>query len=134
MSSRFRAVFGLELAHTLKRPLVWFLLVVLVLLTWGMSMGNVTIQSGDASVGGKKAWLTSEFSVAFELIVVAILYWFFLSIAAGTVVLADDEQKVTEILGATPLSPAEYVWGKFLAVWTAFLGIVLCHLGFLVFF
>jgi ABC-type transport system involved in multi-copper enzyme maturation permease subunit len=129
VSDRFRAVFGLELSQTLKRPMVWVLLTILFLLTWGMSTGHVSFSSGDSSVGGKKAWLTSEFSVAFQLIiVVTLLDCFFLSIVAGTAILEDDEQRVTEILSATPLSPSEYVWGKFLAVGAAFLTILLGHL------
>ncbi|HZF11729.1 MAG TPA: M1 family aminopeptidase, partial [Thermoanaerobaculia bacterium] len=72
------------------------------------------------------------FSVAFQLImVVTTLYGLFLSIAAGMSPLADDEQQITELLGATPLSPAEYVWGKFLAVLTAFLTLLFCHLAIL---
>jgi ABC-2 type transport system permease protein len=135
VSDRFRALFGMELAHHLKRPLVAFLLVILVFLTWGLAAGNVTINSGDASVGGKKAWLTSEFSVAKELVLVeAILTCFFLSIAAGMSVPADDEQGVTELLGATPLSPAEYVWGKFLAVGVAFLAVLLGHVALVILF
>jgi len=129
---RFRAVFGLELRGTLTRPMVWVLLGILVLLCWLMSRGELSIASGDATVGGKKAWLTSEFSIAFQLImVVSALHGFFLSIVAGMAPLADDEQQVTELLGATPLSPAEYVWGKFSAVLTAFLAILLCHLTLL---
>ena len=41
-------------------------------------------------------------------------------------VIADDEQKVGELLHATPLRPAEYVWGKFLAVLAAFAGVLAC--------
>ncbi|HTQ79693.1 MAG TPA: hypothetical protein VMM92_06830, partial [Thermoanaerobaculia bacterium] len=135
MSERFRTVFGLAFSQTCKRPMVWVLLTILVLLTWGLSLGNVRISSGDASVGGKKAWLTSEFSVAFQLvIVVGLLDYFFLSIAAGTIILEDDEQRITELLGATPLSPAEYVWGKFLGVGAAFLGVLLCHLVMIILF
>jgi hypothetical protein len=37
-----------------KRPLTWILVVVMALTVWGLSTGNVRIDSGDASVGGTK--------------------------------------------------------------------------------
>jgi ABC-2 type transport system permease protein len=133
--SRARSVYGLELAFTLKRPLFWFLLFITLLLSWGMSTGNVQIASGDASVGGQRAWITSEFSVAFILsIMVCTMHAFFLSIAAGTVVVRDDDSRTGEILHSTQLKPGEYIWGKFLAVLTGFLLALLCHLLFMVVF
>jgi ABC-type transport system involved in multi-copper enzyme maturation permease subunit len=135
MTSRTRAVYGLELAGTLKRPLFWFLLLFLLLLSWGLSTGSVRISSGDSSVGGTKAWLTSEFSFAQILAyVIVLLYAFFSSIASGTAVLADDEQKVGEILHSTPLRPGEYVWGKFLAITTGMLLALALHVLFTAFF
>jgi len=131
---RFGAVFGMTFRHTLKRPLFWVLVVLLALMSWGLSTGSVMINSGDSSVGGKKAWLTSEFNVAFVLaILVALIYGFFLSVAAGMSVIEDDEQRVSEIVAATPLAPAEYVWGKFLAVLTAFGAIIGLHLLMMIF-
>ncbi|HXO22492.1 MAG TPA: hypothetical protein VOA87_21435, partial [Thermoanaerobaculia bacterium] len=103
-ADRFRAVLRLELAHTWKRPLLWMLVLLLALFVWGLASGDVSISSGDASVGGKKAWLTSEFSVAFQMVMlVSILYSFFLSIAAGMAILEDDERRIGEVLHATPL-------------------------------
>jgi ABC-2 type transport system permease protein len=133
--SRTRSVFALELAHTLKRPLFWFLLLLVFLLSWGMSGGNVTIGSGDASVGGQKAWVTSEVSVAFILtVMICAMHGFFISIAAGTVVVRDDESRVGELLHSTMLRPGEYIWGKFLAVLTGFLLALGAHLLFMMFF
>jgi ABC-type transport system involved in multi-copper enzyme maturation permease subunit len=128
---RAAAVFRLELGHTLSRPLFVFLVALLLLLSFGLSRGNVTIASGDASVGGTKAWITSEFALAFVLSILAgVLYAFFLAIASGLAVVQDDEWRVSELLHATPLSPREYVWGKFLAVLGGF-GIALgLHLLF----
>jgi ABC-type transport system involved in multi-copper enzyme maturation permease subunit len=119
---RFRAVFAQELAFILRRPLFWFLVILLLLMSWGLSTGDVQIASGDASVGGTKAWLTSEFSVAFILaMLVAIVYSFFLSIAAGLAVIRDEELRIGEVLHTTSLKTGEYVWGKFLAILSAFL-------------
>src|SRR5436305_13460221 len=92
--TRARTIFGLELAHTLKRPLFWFLIAILVLTTWLFSMGSLTISSGDASVGGTTAWITSEFNFAFLLItLVAILHSFFGSIASGIAVISDHSAR-----------------------------------------
>lgn len=134
-AARTSAVFGLELRHMLGRPLFWFLVVLLVLMSAGLSSGNVQISSGDASVGGTKAWLTSEFSVAMILIyLVTLIYSFFGSIAAGLAVPADNELKTDEILHSTPLTPGEYVWGKFLAILLGFLMVLALHLFAIVFF
>ena len=133
--TRARTIFGLELAHTLKRPLFWFLIAILVLTTWLFSMGSLTISSGDASVGGTKAWITSEFNFAFLLItLVAILYSFFGSIASGMAVISDDEARVGEILHSTSLRPGEYVWGKFLAIVAGFVAALGIHLLLAMFF
>jgi ABC-2 type transport system permease protein len=133
--ARTRIIFAQEIGHTFKRPLFWFLIILLVLVTWGLSTGGLQISSGDASVGGKQAWLTSEHSVAFMLaMLVAILYSFFGSIGAGMAIVADDEAKVTDLLLSTPLRPAEYVWGKFLAILAGFLAALGIHLLLAVFF
>jgi ABC-2 type transport system permease protein len=133
--TRTRTIFGMELAHTLRRPLFWFLVGILVLTTWLFSTGSMTISSGDASVGGTKAWITSEFNFAFLLVtLVTILYSFFASIASGMAVISDDEAQVGEILHSTSLRPGEYVWGKFLAILAGF-GVVLgIHLLLTMFF
>ena len=132
---RVRSIYGVELAFTLRRPLFWILLLLTLLLSWGMSTGNMQIGSGDASVGGQRAWITSEFSVAFILsIMICVIHGFFLSIAAGTGVLRDDENRVGELLHSTRLGPGEYVWGKYLAVLTAFSLALLGHLVFMVLF
>jgi ABC-2 type transport system permease protein len=133
--ARARAVFALELAHTFKRPLFWFLVAILLLMTWGFSTGDVTIGSGDSSVGGTRGWITSEFNFAFLIaMLVTLIYAFFASIASGLAVISDDEARMGEILHATPLRPSEYVWGKFLAIVAGFLGVLGIHLLLTFFF
>jgi len=118
---RLFLVFKTELALHAKRPMTWVLVLIMVLSLWGFSTGNVRIESGDASVGGTKAWITSEFAIAFTLsVAVFLFYTFFIAVAAGMSVIQDDERKVGEILHATPLTPHEYVWGKLLAVIAVF--------------
>jgi len=133
--SRTRTIFGMELAHTFKRPLFWFLVGILVLATGLFSTGSLSISSGDSSVGDTKAWITSEFNFAFLLVMlVTILYSFFDSIASGMAVISDDEARVGEILHSTSLRPGEYVWGKFLAILTGFVAVFGIHLLLAMFF
>jgi hypothetical protein len=132
---RLGAVVRMELGHHLRRPLFWFLVLLTVLTVWGLASGNVTISAGDSQVGGKKAWMTSEFAVAQTVIFLVFLCAsFFISVAAGMSVPADDESRVGPVLHATPLTPGEYVWGKFLAVTAAYLVWLGVLLGALVFF
>lgn len=122
---RLYLVFKTDLAFHAKRPLTWILVLIMMFVVWGLSTGHVRIDTGDASVGGTKAWITSEFAVAFTLCTTVFLFYtFFLAIAAGMGVIQDEERKIGELLHATPLTPHEYVWGKVLAVIVAFLGIL----------
>lgn len=114
MRSRTALVLWEDLKENLKRPLFIVWVLVLILLSWGLSTGHVRISSGDTSVGGMKAWTTSEFSSAlFFTLVPMLLPVFFLAILAGLAILRDDEMKVSTVLHATPLSVREYVWGKY---------------------
>ncbi len=132
---RLLAVFGLELRGLLRRPMFWTMVAVLALLAWGMSTGSVMLGTGSALVGGRKAWITSEFSSAFILSVLAAsFYAFFLAVAAGLSVPRDQELKVGEVLHATLLRPAEYVWGKAAAMVAGFAIAMALHLGFMVLF
>ena len=56
------------------------------------------IQTGDASVGGTKAWITSEFAVAMQLAILTLLYGFFLAVAAGMAIIQDDEWRLGDLL------------------------------------
>jgi ABC-type transport system involved in multi-copper enzyme maturation permease subunit len=124
-----------ELSFGLKRPLSWIWGLILVLSAWGLSTGSMQISTGDSSVGGTKAWLTSEFSQSFQFAVIGLLlYGFFVSVAAGMAILRDGESRVSELLHATPLTPGEYVWGKFLGLCLSFAAITAIHVTANVFF
>jgi ABC-type transport system involved in multi-copper enzyme maturation permease subunit len=129
MSSRRLATIALaELSFARRRPLTWVWLALVLLSAWGMSTGNVQISTGDSSVGGEKAWLTSEFSQSFQWAALGLMvHAFFACVASGMSILRDGESRVAELLHATPLSPAEYVWGKFLGLWASFAVICLLH-------
>ncbi|MEM6703751.1 MAG: ABC transporter permease [Acidobacteriota bacterium] len=133
--SRLFAVASLELRSHVKRPMFWVLLGLMLLMSWGLSTGNVTISSGDSSVGGAKAWLNSEFAVARIFAIVAFLFYtFFASVASGMSVIQDEEHRVLEILSSTALKPVEYIWGKFLGVFGAYVLLLTVHMtatGFL---
>ncbi len=125
---RVALVYRHDLAHQIRRPITWMLILILALTAWGLSVGDVRISSGDSSVGGTKAWITSEFNNAKLFgMEIFLFYSFFLAIVAGMAVLQDEEQKVGEVLHSTPLRPGEYLWGKFLAVLTTYLGVLVVH-------
>lgn len=128
---RIWEVFRLDLRHHFTRPLFWILIAILAFLAYGMSTGHVHIGSGDSDTAGQKAWITSEFGNARTLAILAALFFsFFVAVGAGMVVIRDEETKVTEVLHSTSLRPGEYMWGKFLAVFCAFLVVVILQLFF----
>ena len=126
-----------ELAFNARRPMFYICLTVAGLIIWGLSSGNVSIiiASGDATVGGKKAFITSEFAAAQILAVtVATLMSFFVAAAAGMSVIRDGELRVGELLHATPLTPAEYVAGKFAATIATILGLLAAVIALMLLF
>jgi ABC-type transport system involved in multi-copper enzyme maturation permease subunit len=128
--SRTWEVFRTELAFQLKRPLAWVLILIVVLVAWLLSSGHLHIRTGDSDIGGKKSYMTSMFEQARLMSAIAfLLYGFFVAVAAGMSTIRDDELKVGEILHSTPLTVAEYVWGKFAAVITAFGFVLLLELA-----
>ena len=124
----------LDLMHNLRRPLFWVQLLILGFFTWELAGGGASLGSGDARVGGTKAWITSEFAVTQMLVIlVSVLYVFFVSVAAGMALIRDEELQVGDVLHATRLTPGEYVWGKYLAVLVSFVGVLAFHIGFTMF-
>ena len=126
----------LEASFTLRRPLFWTWVVLIALMSWGFSTGDMAlVHSGDSAVGGKKAWVTSEFAVAASAGMLSLLFHgFFITVIVGLTVIRDEESRVGDILHATPLSAGEYVWGKFLGALTAVLVALLLQTGLMVFF
>jgi ABC-2 type transport system permease protein len=133
--SRLTRVLCQECGQYFRRPLLWILVAAVALLAWGLSTGTVRIATGDSEVGGVKAWMTSEFAVAQLLTLVTfLLYPFFIAVTAGMTVIRDDELKIGELLHATPLTAGEYIWGKFLAAFLTFVGVLAFHLAAMMFF
>jgi hypothetical protein len=134
-AGRLLEVFRVEFAHNARRPLFWMLILILGFFAFLMPSGQATISSGNAAVGGTKAWITSEFAVSQLLILlVNILYAFFISVAAGMAVIRDQDLKIGELLHSSPLKPSEYVWGKFLAHFASFACVLFLHIGLMIFF
>src|SRR5437870_1615161 len=94
---RISALVRLDVSHNLRRPLFLILVLILAVTAWGLTTGGMRISSGDASVGGKRAFITSEHSNGFVLSILTLLYYgFFVAVAAGMAIPKDDEQKVGE--------------------------------------
>ncbi len=130
-AARTLEIFRRTFAHNARRPLFWVLIAAVALTAWGLAQGNVQISSGSSDTGGIKAWMTSEFSLSIIVALVVCLYYsFFVAVGAGMIVVQDDDDRVGELLHATPLTTREYVWGKWLAVLATFLAILALELGF----
>src|SRR6185503_12254358 len=61
---RLWEVCRIDLAHAARRPLFWFLILVIGFMTLELSRGHARLGSGSTSVGGGKAFITSEFAIA----------------------------------------------------------------------
>lgn len=112
---RLWLVTRLDLQESLRRPFFWFWVIFMGWNAWMVSRGAWLVRSNSTSMGGNLAYVNSEFQIAY---VAAIMGFFvlsiFVAIAAGTPLIRDAENKVGEVLHSTPLTPGEYVWGKFL--------------------
>ena len=111
---RWRHVARQEFVSGLRKPAYWILFGVLALLAWGFSTGSVTISTGESIAGGARPHVTSVFNQSMIQVtaILGIGAWF-LTIAAGMIMPREAELQVEEVLGSTPLTPGEYVWGKF---------------------
>ena len=123
---RLGLVAGLDLKENFSRPLFLIFALIMLLNGWWMSRGNWIFQSIDTSLGGPKAWADSEFQTSYVYALIGFMQIaFFVAVAAGMSLIRDDEYNVGELLRSTPLRPAEYVWGKFLAALLASLAALL---------
>ena len=113
---RLAAVCAFDLGDNSKRPFLWIWVVLALLMSMVMATGPLRIHSGQDMAGGIQAHLTSQFANAYEMsLFVAILFPLFVAVVAGMGVIRDGELQLEPLLHSTPLRPAEYVWGKFLA-------------------
>ncbi len=122
---RLWLVTQLDLQESVRRPFLLFVVLFMAGNAWLVSRGEWIMRSNSTSLGGNLAYVNSEFQVAFVAAMIGFFVLsFFIAVLAGTPLIRDGEQKVGEILHSTPLTPGEYVWGKFLAAAGACLGAV----------
>ncbi|HVT57444.1 MAG TPA: hypothetical protein VHR45_03505 [Thermoanaerobaculia bacterium] len=127
---RFWLVASLDAREAAQRPLFWLWAALMGFNAWLMSRGNWIYRSVDTSLGSPRAFVNSEFQIAFvEGLLGFLLVSFFVAVAAGMPLIRDTERRVGEILGATPLTPGEYVWGKFAAALGACLAVMAAFLA-----
>ncbi|MGE3822483.1 MAG: ABC transporter permease, partial [Isosphaeraceae bacterium] len=132
---RFFTVYHRDLGFQVRRSSFWVWAILLIFLAWGLSTGKARIQSGDSAVGGTKAFITSEFAATQQFVILTpLIYGLFVAVASGMSVIQDEEYRVGAVLHATPLRPGEYVWGKFLAVFSASALILAMHVGAMILF
>jgi ABC-2 type transport system permease protein len=122
---RLGLVAGVDLGEDLRRPLFLIFAALMLWNGWMMSRGNWIYRSNSTSLGGLKAWVDSEFQIAYVFALISSMFVaFFVAVAAGMPLIRDAEHKVGDLLRSTPLRPGEYVWGKFLAAALACLAAV----------
>jgi ABC-2 type transport system permease protein len=122
---RLWLVTQLDLQESLRRPFFWFWAIFMGWNSWMVSRGAWLVQSNSTSLGGNLSYVNSEFQIAYVAAIMGFFVLsFFVAIAAGTPLIRDAENKVGEVLHATPLSPGEYVWGKFLGAFGSTLGVL----------
>ena len=120
----------LELRTSWRRPSWWVLLAILFFLTWGFSSGSVTIGAGGSQAGGDRAFVNSEFNLAFgDILVFSLFYMFFVCTAFGNAVNEDDTLRVMPIVGSTGITPREYVIGRWLGIALVFGVVMALHLA-----
>ncbi|HSF39832.1 MAG TPA: ABC transporter permease subunit [Thermoanaerobaculia bacterium] len=115
-AGRWATIAGHELRTQLAGPLFW-VLVLLVLLVTSTLNPVAMIPSGDTAVGGVRAFVNSPHALAQTFAIGSFFaYTFFAALMAGLSIVRDDESGIAPLIHSTPLTPAEYVLGKFAGV------------------
>ena len=100
----------------LKSPLLWGLVLFAAFATLMINPAAM-IPTGDQAIGGVRPFSNSHFALAQVFALSGLIFYpFLVSILAGMSVPHDDEAKIGDLLHSTPLSPAEYLAGKFTGV------------------
>ena len=114
-AGRTIAIARQEVRLIVTGPLFWILLGTVLFGT--LSIGTDAFIRPDPAAGGLRPFVNSQFAMAQVFCLTgAIFYGFFASIIAGSAILRDDESRIGELLHSTPLTIAEYVFGKFAGV------------------
>ena len=77
----------------LRRPMVWVWIILLALMYWGFSAGNVQIATGgDSTIGGTKQHLNSEFELSrLSSALMMIIHGFFATVLFGLAEIRDHD-------------------------------------------
>lgn len=111
-----------------RSPLLWGLVLFAAFATLMINPAAM-IPSGDQAIGGVRPFSNSHFALAQVFALSGLLFYTFLvSILAGMSIPHDDEAKIGDLLHSTPLSPAEYLAGKFIGVLSALGSVAGIHL------
>ncbi len=98
-----------------RRPIYLVFMAMLLLMVFGFVVGNVRVQAGDVTTGGKQAWINSMFNAAFvDSALLGLFLPFFAAITAGMPLIADADRRVDRMVLATPLSARMYVLGRWM--------------------
>ena len=112
---RALSIAWIDIRTAWRRPVYITFMAMLVLLVFGFVMGNVRVQAGDVTSGGKQAWVNSMFNAAFiDSALLGLFLPFFAAITAGMPLIADADRRVDRMVLATPLSARAYVLGRWL--------------------
>jgi hypothetical protein len=118
-----------DFVHYRGRALFWVWALVILVVAWLFGRGSLSIGAGDSTVGGAKAWVTSEFATAHMLGIGTLLFHgFFAAIVCGLPIFRDEEVRIGGLLRTTPLTRREYVWAKFSAALVACVAMLALHL------
>ena len=88
------------------------------------------LPGGDAAVGGVEPYSNSIYALA-QIFALAgvIFYTLMVPLIAGTTLLRDDDAGISEIIHSTPLTAAEYIFGKYLGVAVMIIVAVIWHVA-----
>ncbi len=117
MIQRIALIAAADFRNYLRRPMVWVWVVLLALLYWGLSTGNVRVATGggDSAIGGTKQFINSEFEIARVLSAFTLLiHGFFASVLFGMSVIHDFDTGTMPLLHSTRLRTSEYLLAKIL--------------------
>ena len=122
---RTAALARTDFASIVLRPLFWIWISVSALVYYYLiHTGHNFLYTGSNAAGSERAYVTSEFAVADDSVLLSILLsTFFACVIAGLTPIQDDDSNVGMLLHSTPLRISEYVWGKLAAI-TALCGLV----------
>lgn len=120
----------LEVRTAWRRPSLWMFILILLALNWGLSTGQVRIGGGSEVAGGERAFLNSEFNLAFgDMLIFTLFYVFFVCTVFGNAPNEDDGLRVMPIVRSTGLTAGQYVVGRWLGLAIVYAMIVVVHLA-----